>query len=169
VDARLCESATANTARMLNDHTITLAAPADAADIARMSRDLIEQGLPWSWTAPRVRRSIADPQTNVAVVRDIDNELRAFGIMKYGDDDAHLLLLAVDAARRRLGLGTALVQWLERVAQAAGVARLQLEARATNAPARAFYERLGYAQTQLMPGYYQGREASVRFVKTWRP
>ena len=31
--------------------------------------------------------------------------------------------------------------------------------------ARAFYFRLGYAQAQLLPGYYGGRETSVRMVK----
>ena len=30
---------------------------------------------------------------------------------------------------------------------------------------RAFYRHHGYAQAQLMPGYYGGRETSVRMVK----
>ena len=31
--------------------------------------------------------------------------------------------------------------------------------------ARAFYHHHGYAQEQLLPGYYGGRETSVRMIK----
>ena len=37
-----------------------------------------------------------------------------------------------------------------------------------NAAALAFYAARGYAQTRLMPGYYQGRETSVRMRKLLR-
>jgi len=37
--------------------------------------------------------------------------------------------------------------------------------RASNGAARAFYCHHGYAQAQLLPGYYGGRETSVRMVK----
>ena len=148
---------------------IRLAAPGDALAIARMSRDLIEQGLGWSWTAARVRQSIDDAQTNVVVALGIDGGLLAFAIMKYRDDDAHLLLLAVQPAQQRRGIGTALVAWLEKVAMTAGAERICLEARITNAAARAFYGRLGYVEAQVLPGYYSGVEASVRMAKTLRP
>jgi [ribosomal protein S18]-alanine N-acetyltransferase len=85
--------------------------------------------------------------------------------MRYRDDDAHLLLLAVQPALMRRGIGTALMAWLEKVAVTAGVDRISLEARVSNAPARAFYARLGYVESQVRPGYYQGREASVRMTK----
>jgi ribosomal-protein-alanine N-acetyltransferase len=96
------------------------------------------------------------------------SEPLGFGIMKYDDDEAHLLLLAVQMAWARQGIGTALVGWLERSASIAGVARVHLEARASNASARAFYQRLGYRETQSLPGYYQGREACVRMVRDLR-
>jgi [ribosomal protein S18]-alanine N-acetyltransferase len=150
---------------MLNPVSIRLADVHDALPIAQMSRDLIEQGLGWSWTPPRVRQSIADAQTNVAVVRDADDALQAFAIMRYRDDDAHLLLLAVQPMLVRRGIGTALMAWLEKVAVTAGVDRISLEARVSNATARAFYARLGYVESQVRPGYYQGREASVRMTK----
>jgi len=88
-----------------------------------------------------------------------------FGIMKYDDDESHLLLLAVHPSVARQGLGAALVAWLEGSARAAGVGQVYLEARATNGPARAFYRRLGYGEIQRLPGYYGGIEASVRMAK----
>lgn len=144
--------------------TIRLATPGDALRIARMSRDLIERGLGWSWTPLRVQRSIADLETNVAVAA-INGAPVGFGIMKYHADEVHLLLLAVQPACARQGIGAALVAWLEASARIAGAGQAYLEARAANAGARAFYRRLGYEEVQMLPGYYQGLEASVRMAK----
>jgi len=147
------------------DVDFRLAQRHDALPIARMSRDLIERGLGWSWTPLRVARCIAAADTNVLVaVRGAMRPL-GFGIMKYADEEAHLLLLAVDPAVARRGLGTALVAWLEDSARAAGLGPVYVEARATNAAARAFYRRLGYGEIQRVPGYYGGVEASVRMAK----
>jgi ribosomal-protein-alanine N-acetyltransferase len=144
---------------------IRLATRADAAAIARMSRDLIEYGLGWSWTVPRVLRSIADAQTNAVVLPSTGGALAGFGIMKYLDDEAHLLLLAVHPARQRRGTGSRLVAWLEGSAQVAGIGQIYLEARVSNLAARAFYRHLGYQEIQQVEGYYSGREASVRLAR----
>ncbi len=152
---------------MLAVPTLRPAARGDAAAIATLSRDRIEQGLGWSWTAPRVLRSIADAATNVIVAPSGDH-LDGFGIMKYHDDEAHLLLLAVRANAGRRGIGAALVAWLEESARIAGIGQITLEARLTNHGARAFYARLGYREIQTLPGYYRGVEACVRLAKDLR-
>ncbi len=143
---------------------IRLAQRADALPIATMSRDLIERGLGWSWTPLRVQRSIADVDTNV-VVAEVGGERVGFGIMKYRDEEAHLLLLAVQPGSGRRGIGAALVAWLEASARTAGVGQAWLEARAVNTVARAFYRRLGYEEVAVVPGYYRGVEASIRMAK----
>jgi ribosomal protein S18 acetylase RimI-like enzyme len=144
--------------------TLRLATSDDAPSIARMSRDLIERGLGWSWTPLRVRRSIDDANTNVVFATSGSLPV-GFGIMKYHDDEAHLLLLAVRPDHGRQGIGAALVGWLEAAARTAGIGQVYLEARAANAAARAFYRRLGYGEIQMLPGYYRGLEASVRMAK----
>jgi len=143
---------------------LRLATRADATGIAALSRDRIEQGLGWSWTAPRVLRSMADRSTNAVVAGD-GERLLGFGIMKYHDDEAHLLLLAVRADAGRRGIGSAMLRWLEQSALVAGVGQVYLEARLANAEARAFYAKLGYREIQTLPGYYRGREACVRLAK----
>ncbi len=140
----------------------------DALTIAEMARDLIEHGLAWSWTRERVLRSLRHPDTN-AIVAVRDGARVGFGIMKYGDDDAHLLLLAVLPVAARRGVGRALVAWLEGSARIAGLRRISVEARMRNAAARAFYLHLGYGPREVLPGYYSGREAGVRMVKDLRP
>ena len=144
--------------------SIRFATRDDALAIAEMSRDHIEQGLGWSWTRERILRSLRHRDTNAIVAMGEDGRA-GFAIMKYGDDEAHLLLLAVAPAQRRRGIGRALVAWLERTVEVAGIGRITLETRAGNEVARAFYGSLGYAQAQLLPGYYGGRETSVRMTK----
>jgi ribosomal-protein-alanine N-acetyltransferase len=152
---------------MIDELILRLATRDDAPAIASLTRDRIEQGLGWSWTAPRVMRSTRDHETNVLVARQGAASL-GFGIMKYHDDEAHLLLLAVRTECSRRGVGRAMMGWLEQVAMVAGVGQVVLEARASNGGARAFYARLGYREVQQVSGYYQGREACVRLAKDLR-
>jgi ribosomal protein S18 acetylase RimI-like enzyme len=152
---------------MIQGVDVQLAAATDAAEIAAMSREYIEHGLPWSWQAGRVARAIADPQTNVAVVRSRES-LIAFGIMSYLDDDAHLLLFAVRRVRQRHGVGSAVLLWLEAAARAAGAERIRVEARRDNIAARNFYNQHGYHELTIKQGMYSGLLDGIRMVKWLR-
>src|SRR5690349_9418410 len=79
---------------MIADVDVRLAILSDAAEIAAMSRDYIERGLPWTWTEARVAHCIRDRDTNVVVARE-KGIITGFGIMFHATDDAHLLLFAV--------------------------------------------------------------------------
>ena len=148
---------------MIDASEIRLALPQDAVRIATMSRDYVEDGLGWGWTPARVLRSIRDRATN-AVVAECGADLAGFGIMKYLDDDAHLLLFAVKPEYRRRGVGSGLVTWLERTATTAGIELIFLETRATNTAAREFYAARGYRELATLPRYY-GSEDAVRIGK----
>ena len=148
----------------ISEHSVELARPADAFRIAAMSRDYIEHGLGWKWTAARVLKCIRDVSTNVIVVRE-GQGLAGFAIMKYGDDEAHLLLFAVDAQRRRRRIGTSLLAWLETSAIVAGIGVVYLEARVRNTPARNFYQKHGYSEVARVPKMYRGVEDGVRIAK----
>jgi [ribosomal protein S18]-alanine N-acetyltransferase len=146
---------------------IRLARTADAAAIACLSRDCIEAGLSWSWTTGRVLRAITDSCSNVAILATCgtDAALPGFGIMHYGEEVAHLALLAVQPEHRGRGLGRRLLEWLEKPALVAGIRRVRLEARADNPGAIAFYQRCGYRTLTTLPGYYQGRLDALRLEK----
>jgi ribosomal protein S18 acetylase RimI-like enzyme len=141
-----------------------LARDADAREIAEMSRDLIEQGLSWSWTPARVQHFISGAESSVVVARR-EQRIAAFAIMHFGDEVAHLNLLAVTPDHRRQGLGRQLMDWLTKTAVEAGVFRINLELRTHNQAARVFYEQLGFSQLGVVPGYYQGREAALRMSR----
>ena len=150
---------------MILKHDIRLATLADAARIGEMSRDLIEYGLGWRWTPNSIRRCIRDPATNVAVAATEHGSVAGFAVMRYQDEEAHLILLGVDPAFRRRGIASALIAWHETAALTAGIGTVYVEARATNAEARALYRQLGYHEVQFVRGYYQGVEHGVRLAK----
>ena len=152
---------------MTPDLHIRIASPSDAVEIARMSRRLIEHGLPWSWQPERVARAIASSNTNVAVVREV-NELVAFGIMEYWDNDAHLVLFAVRPERQRQGVGTSLLAWLEASAVVAGSERIRVEARRDNIAARSFYNEHGYHELRIKSRMYSGTLDGVHLEKWLR-
>jgi ribosomal-protein-alanine N-acetyltransferase len=147
--------------------TVRLATLADAGEIAAMSRELIETGLGWTWTQARVARNIASPST-VTLAATEPERLVGFAIMYFGDDHAHLNLLAVRRAWQRAGIGRHLVAWLEEAGLVAGIGTIRLELRASNRGARRFYERLGFQEVARVPEYYGGVETAVRMARDIR-
>ncbi len=139
---------------------LKLARLADAQRIALMSRDLVEAGLPWSWTAMRVVQHIRGRDSDVLTAW-AEKQLIGFAIMEFLAEHAHLNLLAVDPHYRQAGVGRQLLEWLEETARAGGIFFINLEVRAGNDGAQAFYRRLGYRETKIMPRYYSGREPAV--------
>lgn len=149
---------------MIADFEIQLASPLDAPQIAQLSRVAIEHGLRWRWTPGRVLECQRDAATNVVVARE-RRVLAGFGIMAYGDERGHLLLLAVPASKRRRGIGSALLRWLESSALTAGIGLIQVEVRSDNEDARWFYRNHGYVDVARLANYYQGVEDGVRMEK----
>ncbi len=158
--------------------SVRLAGQRDAQAIALMSRDLVETGLGWKYDAARVLKAVRDPETLAPVACD-QGRVAGFAIMEFGDERAHLVLLAVRPAQRRMGIGRRLVDWLVESARTAGIASVHLELRAGNEAARGFYRAMGFDETIVVPGYYRGREAALRMIRvlrsaspvpyTWRP
>jgi ribosomal-protein-alanine N-acetyltransferase len=150
-----------------NMSLIRLAQTQDAAAIAQLSRDTIETGLVWSWRAQRVAASIRDPRM-LCIVAGM-RPIRGFCITQFGEELAHLSLLAVDPSHRRRGLGARLVNWMLKAARVAGIAAIHVEMRANNIEASAFYRSLGFETAGLVHGYYQGLESAQRMVLRLRP
>lgn len=146
---------------------LALARRNDAAPIADMSRRLIEDGLPWTWTAARVLRHIRHRETVVLTARE-GQALAGFAIMNFAFESAHLNLLAVEPEHQRKGIGPAQLQWLEASAMTAGTFVIRLEVRARNAQALRFYRRLGYEEVGLASRYYCGIEDAIRMSRDLR-
>ena len=155
--------------------TIRIAEPGDARAIAEMSRDHIESGLGWRYDQEHILRAMRRRETVVLAasgrptyVVGARPALAGFAIMDFGDERAHLVLLAVQPVRRRHGIGRRLVEWLLESSYTAGMASVHLELRADNAAGRRFYRALGFSETVLIPRYYDGREAAMRMIRVLR-
>jgi [ribosomal protein S18]-alanine N-acetyltransferase len=148
-----------------NDHPYRLepARVGDAARLAAMSQAHVESGLKPAWGAARIRWHVRDADSVVLTAR-LGFTLAGFAIMRYGEDVAHLNLLAVEPAHRRRGVARSLIRWLEETALTAGAFIIGLELRAGNEAARGFYRSLGYRELGQIPGYYQGVESAIRMV-----
>ena len=69
--------------------------------------------------------------------------------------ESDMMNVAVAPAYRRQGVGEQLVQALCRCLAERGNQTLTLEVRASNEPAKAMYEKLGFAQVGRRPRYYE--------------
>tara|TARA_Y100001934_G_scaffold265176_1_gene343030 strand:+ start:20686 stop:21210 length:525 start_codon:yes stop_codon:yes gene_type:complete len=147
---------------------LRLARQSDAGEIARMSREYVEAGLPWTWREARVLSHIQAPESTV-LVASMEARLAGFAIMEFGDTVAGLCLLAIHPWCRRKGLATRLIQWHERSAITAGIERIHIEVREDNVSARNLYSALGYQHVKRIPGYYSGRETAVQVERELRP
>src|SRR5919204_1586514 len=123
--------------------TIRLAEPRDAQAIALMSRDFIEAGLGWKYDGSRVMRAIRDRETLAVVACDTKSgatatraAINGFAIMEFGDERAHLVLLAVRPSHRRMGIGQRMLEWLLESARVAGMASVPPELPARHDPPR---------------------------------
>ena len=158
--------------------TLRPALARDSHTIALMSREHVEHGLGWKYDAPRIQRTLGRSDASVIAACD-RGTLVGFAMMEFGDQRAHLVLMAVRPSHRRRGTGRRLLEWLIESALTAGIESVHLELRATNHAGRRFYRALGFGETILVPRYYGGTESALRMVRvlraplppemTWRP
>ena len=150
------------------DYLLEPARLSDAPRLAALSHALVESGLRPAWTAARIAGHMRHPDSIVLAARRASAEAAAFAIMRFGEDAAHLNLLAVDPAHQRRGVGRKLMSWLEETAATAGTFVIGLELRASNEAALAFYTNLGYRELGRVAGYYQGVEHAIRMSRDLR-
>lgn len=124
----------------------------DIPHVARMCRDLVEFGFPWTWTPARV----AEAAENFIVAKK-DEDLVGFIAAHPEAQFAHIDLIAVRPENRREGIGRQLVLAVEEIASRAGQQTVVLETLRSGP----FFEALGYHKLGTLPGLYYGRDGAV--------
>ena len=76
-----------------------------------------------------------------------------------------MITIDVAASARRAGLGKILFESLLSRFTAAGARTVRLEVDLSNAPARRFYERMGFEETRKLPDYYGYGRDGIRMVR----
>ena len=83
-------------------------------------------------------------------------------------DEADMMNIAVHPDHRRQRIAQTLVERLVEALSERGVHSLTLEVRASNEPAKALYNGLGFAQAGCRPNYYRNpREDALILRKEW--
>jgi ribosomal-protein-alanine N-acetyltransferase len=104
--------------------------------------------------------------TRVHVLRDETDAIVAFSVCWIIFDELHINTLAVAPEFRRRGFGTALLQAVMAEAENEGAVKATLEVRASNTPALALYQRLGFRISARRPSYYTNPEEDALIL--WR-
>ena len=142
---------------------ISLLTPDDLAQAFAIERR--SHAFPWS------EKTFASNQGErfINLRLDVDGKMAAFAITQVVLDEASLFNIAVDPAFQRRGFGRQLLQHLIDELIKRNVLTLWLEVRASNLPAIALYEQLGFNQVSRRPNYYptaSGREDAILMALT---
>ena len=121
------------------------------------------------------------PWSERSIAAELDNPISLWLVAVSGDlvvgyvgsqsvmDEADMMNIAVHPDFRRLGVAESLVSALCDHLRRRQVRSLSLEVRASNAPAKALYEKLGFAQVGCRPNYYKApKEDALILRKEWQ-
>lgn len=118
--------------------------------IAALERDCFSD--PWSETL--LEDALFNPQASFIAAEDDEGHILGYAGLHAVLDEGYIDNIAVTPDARRHGVASALLDVFCRFG-AAHLAFLTLEVRKSNTPAIALYEKFGFQQTGLRPGYYQ--------------
>lgn len=96
---------------------------------------------------------------------DASSSLAGFILTETHAHEGHIVTLDVAPQFRRAGVGTALLEKMERSMASRGVACITLETATNNDPAVAFWQRHSYRAVGLLRGYYMGRADALSMLK----
>lgn len=117
------------------------------------------------WSRGAFEEELAAENAVYLVAREGERVL-GYGGMRYALDEYYVDNIAVDPARRRRGIGRALVGALAERARAGGGAFITLEVRESNAGAIALYRGQGFAAVGKRRGFYEEpREDALLMTK----
>jgi ribosomal-protein-alanine N-acetyltransferase len=119
------------------------------------------RAFPAPWSLAMFVLELSKP-SGICLAAELDGELCGYLICSRYDTVWHVMDVATDPDRRRLGVASALlVRLLERIGDP--MAQLTLEVRRSNAGAMALYERFGFRAAGIRRRYYQdnGEDAVV--------
>ena len=122
----------------------------------------------------------SDPWSERSIASELDNKLAFWLVATEGDtvagyigsqtvmDETDMMNVAVHPDFRRRGIAEALVNGLVDGLKTQGSHCLTLEVRASNAPAIALYEKLGFSEIGRRKKYYRNpREDALILRKEW--
>jgi ribosomal-protein-alanine N-acetyltransferase len=112
----------------------------------------------------QLREELGRTWARVRVACGPAGEVLGYALFWHVVDEIHVLNVAVAPPSRRKGVGAALVSDLLAYGRANGAVKVLLEARASNQPALALYERFGFSRYNVRKRYYADGEDGVEMM-----
>ena len=106
------------------------------------------------WSEQLLENALFDDQASFIVAEDGEGNILGYAGLHAVLDEGYIDNVAVSPDARRHGVASALLDVFCRFG-AANLAFLTLEVRKSNTAAIALYEKFGFRQAGLRPGYYQ--------------
>jgi [ribosomal protein S18]-alanine N-acetyltransferase len=145
--------------------TIREFVPGDLEIAWQLDQSCFEPGI--SFTRGQIRDFVRRPGA-ISLVAEGSGDPRpmvAFAIGQVSGSRAHVITIDVAASARRGGVGRKVFEALLARFAAAGARTVRPEVDVRNAPARRFYERMGFEETRKLPDYYGYGLDGMRMVK----
>ena len=131
--------------------------------IAQLERENFS--IPWSET--QLEDALYNDSASFIVAEDEEGNVIGYAGLNVVLDEGYINNIVVEEAARRHGVASALLEVYCRFA-AVNLAFRTLEVRKSNAPAIALYEKHGFEQVGLRPGFYsRPREDALIMTRTF--
>ncbi|MES2306122.1 MAG: ribosomal protein S18-alanine N-acetyltransferase [Gemmatimonadota bacterium] len=128
--------------------------PASSADIAAFAQ-LEIASFSDPWTTEQLREALSWPGAVVLTAELPEGGIAGYVLGRVIVDEGEILTIATDPARRRAGIGRALLMAALTAMVQRGAHAVWLEVRASNDAARQMYQQAGFVAAGLRKGYYR--------------
>lgn len=140
----------------------------DIDDIAHLETECFSD----PWSKESIRDEIEKNPMSLYMVAEDTNERKTVGYAGLWQifDEGHITNVAVSKKYRKCGIGTKVVESLLETARSRGVRAFTLEVRVSNDEAQRLYEKYGFVNAGIRPGYYMdGEDAMIMWLneKPW--
>ena len=115
----------------------------DESAVTRLWREVFPSAPTWNRPEDDIRRKLT-VQRELFVVAELKGEIVGSAMAGYDGHRGWVYYVAVSPARRRQGIGTALMNDVEQRLARIGCPKLNLQVRVSNEAVVAFYRHLGY-------------------------
>ena len=129
---------------------------ADSAAIQKINQIELGYDYPVEKTAANIKRLLNDPKHHYLWVFEDEDSKKVEGYLHaeifeetYFDPMFNVLALAVDSSVQKKGIGSQLMQALEKQARALGMKEIRLNSGESRTGAHQFYEKLGYTSNKM--------------------